>query len=93
MPATKVPGTDPFARARALLAEMNLTEKVAQLRSVWLSFDAASGTFGLDPAFPQGESLKAAIKDGIGHFTRPYGNSPVGFGDGVKALNAAIKAA
>jgi len=91
MPATKVPGTDPFARARALLAEMNLTEKVAQLRSVWLSFDAASGTFGLDPAFPQGESLKAAIKDGIGHFTRPYGNSPVGFGDGVKALNAAQK--
>ena len=84
-------GTDAAARARALLGKMTLTEKVAQLRSVWLSFDPPSGNFVLDPAFPQGESLAAAIKDGIGHFTRPYGNSQVGFRDGVRALNAAQK--
>lgn len=82
---------DHLARARELLARMTQVEKVAQLRSVWLAYDAKAGSFILDPSFPQGATLKAALKDGIGHFTRPYGTSQVGFRDGVRALNAAQK--
>jgi len=90
MTATHGKNADHVGRARELLARMTQVEKVAQLRSVWLSYDPKTG-FVLDPAFPQGESLRGAIKDGIGHFTRPYGTSQVSFKDGVRALNAAQK--
>jgi beta-glucosidase len=82
---------DHLGRARELLGRMTQVEKVAQLRSVWVAYDHKSGSFILDPSFPQGSDLKTAIKDGIGHFTRPYGTSQVGFRDGVRALNAAQK--
>jgi beta-glucosidase-like glycosyl hydrolase len=82
---------DHSGRARELLSRMTEVEKVAQLRSVWLAYDPAAAAFILDPQFPQGESLHAAITDGIGHFTRPYGTSQVSFRDGVRALNAAQK--
>jgi beta-glucosidase-like glycosyl hydrolase len=89
MPASRT-NDDATSRARELLGRMTLTEKVAQLRSVWLSYDP-KGEFVLDPAFPQGDNLRAAIEDGIGQFTRPFGTSQVSFKDGVKALNAAQK--
>ncbi|MEJ0097053.1 MAG: glycoside hydrolase family 3 N-terminal domain-containing protein [Bauldia sp.] len=91
MPPHAGKNADPLGRARELIGRMTETEKVAQLRSVWLSYDPAGAAFVLDPAFPQGGSLRAAIKDGIGHFTRPYGTSQVSFRDGVRALNAAQK--
>lgn len=82
---------DHLGRARELLGRMTQVEKVAQLRSVWVAYDHKAGSFILDPSFPQGSDLRTAIKDGIGHFTRPYGTSQVGFRDGVRALNAAQK--
>ncbi len=82
---------DHIGRARELLGRMTQAEKVAQLRSVWLAYDHKAASFILDPSFPQGDNLKTALKDGIGHFTRPYGTSQVGFKDGVRALNAAQK--
>ncbi len=91
MPAAIAPSNDDRTRARALLARMSLDEKVAQLRSIWIVYNAAAGTFELDPSFPQGPDMKTALKDGIGQITRPYGTSQVGFADGVKALNATQK--
>ena len=86
MPVTNT--ADHQGRARALLARMTLTEKVAQLRSIWVNFDHAKGTFFLDPAFAQGPDMATALKDGIGQVTRPFGTSQVTFADGVKGLNA-----
>jgi beta-glucosidase len=82
---------DHAGRARDLLARMTLTEKVAQLRSVWLKYDSKSAAYVLDADFPQGPDLRTALKEGIGHITRPFGHSQVTFRDGVKALNAAQK--
>ena len=91
MPVSAGRNADHIGRARELLGRMTQVEKVAQLRSVWLAYDPAAAAFILDPQFPQDESLVAAIKNGIGHFTRPYGTSQVSFRDGVRALNAAQK--
>jgi len=84
-------GDNPDERARALLARMNLDEKIAQLRSIWVNFDKSSGTFVLDPNFAQGPDIRTALKHGIGHVTRPFGTGHVPFSDGVKALNALQK--
>ena len=53
MTATGANATDHREQARTLLGRMTLTEKVAQLRSIWVNFDHAKGTFFLDPAFAQ----------------------------------------
>ena len=37
------PAADPDLRLDALIAEMTLAEKVAQLGSVWLGFDVVTG--------------------------------------------------
>jgi beta-glucosidase len=82
---------DPEDRARALLGRMTMEEKVAQLRSIWVNFDNAGSTFVLDPNFSQGPDIRTALKDGIGHITRPFGTGHVPFKEGVKALNALQK--
>jgi beta-glucosidase len=82
---------DPEDRARALLGRMTGEEKVAQLRSIWVNFDKARGAFVLDPNFPQGPDIRTALKDGIGHVTRPFGTGHVPFKEGVKALNTLQK--
>jgi beta-xylosidase len=74
-------------RVDALIAVMNLREKVAQLHGLWL---------GADPEGPavaphQGEldnttSFHDAIRYGVGQLTRAFGTTPVDAAEGAAAL-------
>lgn len=63
-------------RVRALLAQMTLEEKLAQLVGFWVDQ-------GTDVVAPMADEMagttpyEAAIADGIGHLTRVYGTRPV----------------
>src|SRR4030095_11613328 len=89
-PAYRDPTLSPERRAEDLLARMTPEEKVAQLGSVWLTLDPASGDF----APFQGMFLKTPVdqreqlRHGIGQITRPFGSRPVAPRDGARALNA-----
>ncbi|MFI5934417.1 glycoside hydrolase family 3 N-terminal domain-containing protein [Actinoplanes sp. NPDC051494] len=71
---------EPAERAGALLAELTLEEKIAQLGSVWHGF-AADNTGDVAPmqeVFAAGSrSFADAVRGGIGHLTRPFGTAPV----------------
>lgn len=78
----------PMRRAEALLAEMTLAEKLAQLGSVWLDDDADNGevapmqdVFARDPV-----SFERTREHGIGHLTRVFGTAPVSASDGAARL-------
>ena len=77
-------------RSADLLARMTRDEKIAQLCSVWLTLDPASGDF----APFQGMFMRTPIdqrellQSGIGQITRPLGSRPVAPRDGAHALNA-----
>jgi beta-glucosidase len=77
-------------RADDLLARMTRDEKIAQLCSVWLTLDPASGDF----APFQGMFMKTPVdqreqlRHGIGQITRPFGSRPVAPREGARALNA-----
>jgi beta-glucosidase len=77
-------------RAEDLLARMTPAEKVAQLGSVWLTLDPASGDFapfqGMFMRTPVDQ--RELLRDGIGQITRPFGSRPVPPRDGARALNA-----
>jgi beta-xylosidase len=82
-------------RARGLLARMTLSEKVAQLCSLWvniaedggLSFRQGGDGFIRDEA---GDPLEV-LRDGIGHLTRPLGTRPVEAARGLRGLNRVQK--
>jgi beta-xylosidase len=78
-------------RARELLSRMNVTEKVAQLFSVWLKI-GEDGTFAFrdaqDGFITQGTGdADALLKHGIGQITRPLGTAPVDATKCVRGLN------
>ena len=77
-------------RAEDLVATMTMTEKIAQLRAVWVRHDP-SGNFVPDERFRQRPDLREFLKDGIGQITRPFGTNPVSLKDGAAALNKAQK--
>jgi len=65
------PTADPDARLDALIAEMTVAEKVAQLGSVWLGFDVVTGEVApMQNAFSRDLAWPAAAAEGLGHFTR-----------------------
>jgi beta-xylosidase len=65
-------------RADALLAEMTLDEKVAQLVGYWLDQNGVVAPMqGEMAAVQQGGTLADITRDGIGQFTRVYGTRPV----------------
>lgn len=79
-------------RARLLMAEMSLEEKIGQLGSIWLGFSAAKDGDGVgsDAAnapviieVSQQLSWAETIKHGLGHFTRIYGTSPIQVQNGI----------
>ena len=77
----------PAERAAALLREMTPLEKLQQLGSTWPDAAGASG----DVAPMQDTQLQAipfaeAIRDGIGHLTRPFGTLPVEPARGMRRL-------
>ncbi len=75
-------------RALDLLGRMNLSEKVAQLCSVWLHLDPEGGGFAPHQGmFAAGGDAGAELKHGIGQITRPFGSRPIDPRDGARALN------
>ncbi|WP_169950065.1 glycoside hydrolase family 3 N-terminal domain-containing protein [Microbispora sp. H11081] len=82
-------------RVEALLTEMTLEEKVAQLGSVWVDISttgsqAASGNVAplQDLFMKDGTDLADRIRDGVGHLTRVYGTAPVSPAEGAAGLRS-----
>ena len=87
-------------RVEALLAEMTLEEKIAQLGSRWVGNDMeAAGDYSGDPqgehnvapmqdVFATGGSttLEEAARYGLGHLTRVYGSVPLTPAEGATEL-------
>jgi beta-xylosidase len=75
-------------RVAALLAQMTLEEKVAQLYGVWVGIDPNSDDVAphqhdlADPAL----DFATLTRSGLGQLTRPFGTAPVDPADGAKAL-------
>lgn len=71
-------------RAQALVDELTLEEKVAQLGSIWLteSADAFAPRLSDDLA----DTAADAFRDGLGQLTRVFGTAPVALRDGVATL-------
>jgi beta-glucosidase len=81
------PNADPSARLDALIAEMNLPEKVAQLGSLWLGFNVVTGEVApMQNVFSRDISWPDAVADGIGHLTRVFGTRPITAADGVQRV-------
>jgi len=76
-------------RVEALLAEMTLDEKLAQLGSVWVGAELGSGNVApMQEAFAEPAPFAEASVNGMGHITRPLGTSPVDPADGARKLAA-----
>jgi beta-xylosidase len=81
------PDLEASARLDALMAEMSLSEKLAQLGSIWLGFDVVTGEVApMQNVFSRNISWPASVKDGIGHLTRVFGTRPVTAAEGVQRV-------
>ena len=81
------PGADPDVRLDALMAEMTLAEKVAQLGSVWLGFDVVTGEVApMQNVFSRNVAWPESGAEGLGHFTRIFGTRPVTAREGVQRV-------
>ncbi len=86
--SSTMPTHDAADRVRALLVEMTLEEKVAQLYGVWIGVDPT----GADVAPHQHDladadlDFGALIQSGLGQLTRPFGTAPVEPTAGAHAL-------
>ncbi|MEV0643316.1 glycoside hydrolase family 3 N-terminal domain-containing protein [Streptomyces sp. NPDC050619] len=74
-------------RVEALLAEMTLEEKLAQLGSAWPGVERVSGNVApMQDVFARHTDFTEARKDGLGHLTRPFGTKPVEPSEGARQL-------
>ena len=75
----------PDARAAALLAELTLEEKVAQLGSAWVGNAEVSGNVApMQDVWAAGAStFEAVTRHGLGQLTRPFGTKPQTSAEGV----------
>jgi beta-glucosidase-like glycosyl hydrolase len=74
-------------RVEALLSEMTLEEKLAQLGSVWVGAELGSGDVApMQEAFSDPASFEEASVHGMGHITRPLGTRPVDPAEGARKL-------
>ncbi|WP_420897557.1 glycoside hydrolase family 3 N-terminal domain-containing protein [Georgenia faecalis] len=86
---TGVSGPTASARVRALLAEMTLAEKLAQIVGLWVGAGADGEVVAplqdtmLDGSAPEFETFAA---NGLGHLTRVFGTRPVEPATGRRAL-------
>lgn len=93
-------GLDAATRARALLAELTLDEKVAQLGSFWdrggpaqADDSAAEEETPHRDVAPMESAMKQldwdeTVRDGLGHLTRIFGTAPVTVAEGRATLRA-----
>ncbi|TRO58282.1 glycoside hydrolase family 3 N-terminal domain-containing protein [Streptomyces sp. IB201691-2A2] len=76
-------------RVEALLAEMTLEEKLAQLGSAWPGVERVSGNVApMQDVFARHTDFTEARKDGLGHLTRPFGTKPVEPSEGARQLTS-----
>src|SRR4051794_25475377 len=81
------PAASVETRVGDLLSRMTLTEKVAQLSSIW-SVDPSVGDMApmLRDAMGSVRRWDDAVVDGLGQLTRPFGTEPVEPGEGLRRL-------
>ncbi|MGJ5895417.1 glycosyl hydrolase [Streptomyces sp. V2] len=76
-------------RVEALLAELTLEEKLAQLGSAWPGVEHVSGNVApMQDVFARHTDFADARKNGLGHLTRPFGTRPVEPSVGARRLAA-----
>ena len=81
------PSLPPKERAAILLGEMTVRERLQQLGSSWPGSEALEEAVApLQESHLMAEPFDAAIVDGIGHITRPFGTAPVEPRDGMGRL-------
>jgi beta-glucosidase-like glycosyl hydrolase len=73
-------------RTRDLLGRMNLREKIAQLRAIWLKLQPGGSYQVWDRMIEQGTDPSVLLADGIGQITRPFGTVPIEPVEGWNAL-------
>jgi len=74
-------------RLDALIADMSLPEKLAQLGSVWLGFDVLTGEVApMQNVFGRHVSWPESVQEGVGHLTRVFGTGPVTAAAGVQRV-------
>jgi beta-xylosidase len=76
-------------RTEALLADLTLEERIAQLGSYWKrpEIGDAEGFAPMQASFDaERDPFADAIAHGLGHLTRPFGSAPVTAAEGVEAL-------
>ncbi|EWS80122.1 beta-glucosidase [Brachybacterium phenoliresistens] len=81
-------------RVEALLADMTVAEKVAQLGSYWKRPELGdAGSFApMQSTFDEGrDPFEDASRDGLGHITRAFGSSPFEVAEGIEHLRALQK--
>ena len=79
-------------RVEALLAALTLEEKIAQLGSYWKrpTLGDAEGFAPMQSTFEEGrDPFEAAVQNGLGHLTRPYGSAPLEPEEGVEKIGRA----
>ncbi len=88
-PVWKDPARPVDERVAALLGEMKLEEKLAQLASIWMG--AAGEDGGVAPSQDEMITdlppLEDLVQHGMGHLTRVFGTRPVAVGVGIRALD------
>ncbi|MEO3868625.1 glycoside hydrolase family 3 N-terminal domain-containing protein [Nonomuraea sp. B12E4] len=96
MTSVNVPGLAPWRdttrttddRVEALLAELTLEEKVAQLGSVWIQTDEPGNQAPLQDLFMDPGKLEDRLERGVGHLTRVFGTAPVTPAEGAARLRS-----
>ncbi|MEO3787525.1 glycoside hydrolase family 3 N-terminal domain-containing protein [Actinocorallia sp. B10E7] len=77
-PAWRDASLPPHERAAALLAELTLPEKVAQLFGVWVGASDEGGEVApYQHEMEEPPDLEELLPDGLGQLTRPFGTAPV----------------
>lgn len=77
----------PEARIEALIAQMSLREKLAQLYGVWVGASPVGGDVApFQHELTDGIDFDAIIQHGLGQLTRPFGSAPVDPAVGVLSL-------
>jgi len=86
--AWRDPSRPAAERVEALLADMTLAEKVAQLGSIWLGFDSATGDVApMQNVFSRASTFAEAAAEGLGQLTRVFGTAPVTAVEGVARVH------
>ncbi|MFG1704413.1 beta-glucosidase [Nonomuraea sp. M3C6] len=96
MTSVNAPGLAPWRdnartideRVAALLAELTIEEKVAQLGSVWVQTDEPGKVAPLQHLFVEPAGLEEGLAYGLGHLTRVFGTAPLSPAEGAARLRS-----